>query len=1151
MTTMSSEVLSELRLGLARAEVGLWIGPDARLSEAAESLATQDWLGVWADTEDSELADLIRQRAGDNRLLVEVPERLDDVLGERYSIAEIRPYFYLAGKVGVPASSNRAARRRSRDEKIEQVHRLGRGVLVLWGYDDGERLSDAIESILGLAPNPRLILVAGVSGELLESVIARLPSDAAEAALVRLRSCTPSLPELLAEVARLPTDVDVAPSLRVGQASVPLVDLLRREPPIDQDFALITERDLGQPSEQEDLEELFLRLLSGKSEPWRAFAHGLHWRRALPHGQAIESALSEVRAGTHDIVSIDVPAEPGSGITTALRLASFEAALTGVPALLHRGETALDYDRLRVFLHDLFQRPELGPRDQREPVLLVFDAPSTLVDTQDVLADLPARLARDGIHAALVRVLPVLQEEESTPRRRQAGAARCHVRSMPALSASLTTEQQADLANWVGRLSERINFHTVADSIDAIRHWSLDTNRVPLLLCLYFILRDRYSAASALGAHLVRRVASHLELARAPERDSAASDRPLTSAQVAQAIKDLSAGLGSGRHPEPSVGADDVGSILVVLSALGCLGAMIPRIVLTDVCDVHCDVAQKVLLELSRVDLSKVPNFDPGAGASSHLAPAGLYSSVESVALRHAAYGRLILEWLASDAGESDRQLLASSEGVARDVIRIARENYLSTAGSARLSEYPVEILEPILRRLKPQDQHVRFAEQIATSYLRLQKRTRRGRPGLAQFQWQNTALLRQAFEWIDDAVIRQSAPLLHGRGMTTYKSCSEFLPIAQQRQMYESAVGDFSPAIDIAREEATEHPANIITSLGLLYLGWAEREKNAGFHERWEQLDRKVEDTLRLGLAERGDNPYAAFGLSRYLVGRVRSTTSQTSAPGVDTCATVAADLSEALELLSMPPEAFFEDEWNELRVDAIGLLRGDQMLHMVKELQRSKNDLGFALEALAAMNGDIPLEPRTDAEEVRAIRDAARVLHLAEEDPRIVPSSFGNLLRYAVFSSDPDRIKTAAYTERYDRISQLVGTNHLDQPTLRFDHAMLAFQVHHFEEASESFAFLRQRKLFFEVPRERSCIFARDPSSFEPQLVHVRVVSSADLSGKGWCRVDHPIRYRDPIPFSVRSFRSRGKSIIVGASTTAYLMLNPAGPFAEPEAR
>lgn len=1149
---MNSQILSELRLGLARGDVGLWLGPNARVEEAAESLAAQDWLGVWADTEDTELADLMRQRAGETRLLVEVPDRLDDVLGERYSIAEICPYFYLTGKVGVPSSPNKATRRRSRDEKIEQLHRLGRGMLVVWGYAEGERLSDAIESILGLAPNLRFILVTGVSGELLESVATYIQSDAAGTTVARLRSCEPSLPEVLADVASLPTEIDAAPSLRVGQAAVPLSVLLRREPPIDQDFSLITERDISNPSEHEDLEEHFVRLLRGQSEPWRAFVHGLYWRRRLPHGQAIESALSEIRRGNHDIITIDVPAEPGSGITTELRLAAFDAALTGVPALLHRGEAAIDYHRLRVFLHDLYQRSELSPSDKREPILLVFDAPSTLVDTQDILSDLPTMLARDGIHAVVVRVIPVLQEEEVVAQRRQRGVVRSPIRSLPVLVASLTAEQQADLANWVTGLSERINFVTVSESIDAIRHWSLDTTPVPLLLCLYFILRDRYSAASALGAHLVRRVVSHLGLAQAPVIDTAQCDRPLTSAEIAQAIRNLSAGLAAGQRPEASVSAGEVGSILVTLSAVGCLGAMIPRVVLTDVCHVESDVTQKVLLELSRVGLAHVREFDPVSYASSRLAPAALYSSLEAVALRHAAYGRLILEWLSSEAGKDDRELLASGEGIARDVIRIVQDQHRSRGGNVRIAEYPVEILEPILRRLKPQDQHVGFAEQIATSYLRLQKRARVGRPGLAVFQRQNIALLRHAFEWIDDAVIRQSAPLLHSRGMTTYKSCSERLPIARQRQQYESAVADFDRAIEIAREEATEHPANIITSLGLLYLGWAEHEKAAGFHDRWEQLDRKVEDTLRLGLAERGDNPYAAFGLAKYLVSRVRGATEEASTPREEeACAEVAADLSEALELLSKVPEAFFEDEWNELRVGAIGLLRNDQVLHVVKELQRSKNDLGFALEALAAMDGDIPMEPRTDEVEVRAIRDAARILHLAEEDPSVVSSSFGDLLRYTVFSADPDRINTPAYRERYDRISKLVGTNHLDHPILRFDHAMLAFQTHHFDEASDSFAFLRQRKRFFEVPRERSRVFVKNPSSSEPQLVHVRVVSSGDLSGKGWCRVDIPIRYRDPIPFSIKNFRSRGKSFVVGASTTAYLSLNPAGPFAEPEAR
>jgi hypothetical protein len=82
---------------------------------------------------------------------------------------------------------------------------------------------------------------------------------------------------------------------------------------------------------------------------------------------------------------------------------------------------------------------------------------------------------------------------------------------------------------------------------------------------------------------------------------------------------------------------------------------------------------------------------------------------------------------------------------------------------------------------------------------------------------------------------------------------------------------------IDLARRhESTEHPGNLITSLGLLYLNWAERARQAGqmpggTDDEWRDLDARVEKTLRDGLLERRDNSYAACGLARYLLDRCK----------------------------------------------------------------------------------------------------------------------------------------------------------------------------------------------------------------------------------------------------------------------------------------
>src|SRR5262249_35185015 len=144
-------------------------------------------------------------------------------------------------------------------------------------------------------------------------------------------------------------------------------------------------------------------------------------------------------------------------------------------------------------------------------------------------------------------------------------------------------------------------------------------------------------------------------------------------------------------------------------------------------------------------------------------------------------------------------------------------------------------------------------------------------------FQWKKPQLIRDAFCWLSESVVRQSAITLHSRGITRYKTCFGSLPMEECRRRYTEAEADLKMALELARSrESSEHPGNIVTSLGLLYLGWAERARQEGQRpgntdEEWRTIDSRVEKTLRDGLRERRDNPYAACGLSRYLLERCK----------------------------------------------------------------------------------------------------------------------------------------------------------------------------------------------------------------------------------------------------------------------------------------
>jgi hypothetical protein len=156
--------------------------------------------------------------------------------------------------------------------------------------------------------------------------------------------------------------------------------------------------------------------------------------------------------------------------------------------------------------------------------------------------------------------------------------------------------------------------------------------------------------------------------------------------------------------------------------------------------------------------------------------------------------------------------------------------------------------------------------------------------------------------------------------------------------------------------------------------------------------------------------------------------------------------------------------------------------------------------------------------------------------------------VLRYALFSAEPERLKTPAYRTRHDLLSRLIGSRYLDTPIWLFDYAMLCFQVGQYADGADAFARLRKGKRFFEVSRDRSCWLTEHAESLKPVHVFLRIISVEVPEGKAWGRVEHPRRFRDPVPLSIPSFKTRGLIIQVGHSFPCQISLRPAGPFAEP---
>jgi hypothetical protein len=660
--------------------------------------------------------------------------------------------------------------------------------------------------------------------------------------------------------------------------------------------------------------------------------------------------------------------------------------------------------------------------------------------------------------------------------------------------------------------------------------------------------------AAKLGSHLVQRVR-----ARFPEDISEVAvtteDRKVSAAEAIQLLRNF----GGGRSAVPKPGRDDGAAILVTLAALGCLRLGAPRHVLADVAGVRQDVLLPIIVELEKCDL--VSTSLGYRADERRLTAAAYYDLDEVISLRHPVYGRLMFDWLLQEEAADDRRFM-DARGLADCFLKQIRA--LPNQRPNAVPDYPLDLLKPILESLQPSTArgHIQFAEELATRYLRVQKKDSGFRHDVSveqllnRYKWNHRDEVREVFERMPEALVRQSSVLLHSRGITRYKTCrvdaSRDIDLAECRRRYQTSVSDFLRAEEVARRtQSGEHPANIITSLGHLYLGWAALEREQGHAEEWRRLDPLVLETFRKGLKERSANPAASIGLAEYLIDRVENERRKdTLWKHNDSVEETGANLAQALELLSTEPEPSYADDWNALKVRGINLLKDKDAQNLIKRLKDERDELGFVLEALLALGGDIPRDLADSDGSGRFLRQAADILATADRLPNIKRRALGSLLRYSLFSCDPDRRNKPAYLRRYELIQKLQDTSYLEYSIWLFDFAMLSAQVGKFSDAAEAFARLRHGQRFFEVPRERRVFLMNGPESKIPIKVTIRIVS-VGLDEKGWGRIEHPINFPAPVPFSARAFKSRGKSSRPGDVTTCYVALNPAGPYAEPSDR
>jgi len=1162
----NENLYSELGLALARGDVAMWIGPEGLQATGVSKqlLTNQEWLGVWAESREIEFAQALesswRERSS-ARMVIEVPDLVEDALGEHFKFSDFCPYFYLNGKGAEADRLSPLRREDSKREKARYLESLGASVLLICGCPNTTELGRLLDREVGeYGARLRLIVVVDCLEEEMAQLKLGLSAHRADLS-TKILAIDVSINDLLKEIEDHKTTLPAEPTILVGNSSIRLRALLRTQPPIDQDFIIVTEQDVRRPEAQEDKAQMLADLLAGRQPPWRAFAHNLPWKGRSVYLKSVFDGLDRMRKEDLAVHCLNIPVEPGAGATVLLQQIAFEIARRGHPCLMHRPfGSELNYDLLRRFLTDL-QHEGGAAKGLHPPIsVLVFDTPSVEGDSKSLLQDLPPRLARDGRRALVIRGVPVKRVSDASDavfRRTFAVRTRGNIAQewLSPISASLTGKEQNELADWAIKHFEQAGHSLPVASLETIRNWNLAEQQVPLLICLYFILTDEFRAKAGLGKHLTDRLKKALPAAIPVRVNSLeAETRPATREELLAAFGKPGV-LGPRFSDHAEADRDDVAAIFITLAALGSLRLGASRDVLDAIAGVQRDRIHSCITILEKNDLAltdlPVDGEIHDAGkfqkrSDDRLAPLAFYTKKETVGLRHPAYGRLVLDWLRSPEGSLDRQLLADkgqaaaflqcSEAVTTDVERRFR------------------LLNPILKSLLPNAPQAKFAADMSIRFLRLQKRDTQVE--MNNFLWNHKDLVREAFSWLNESVVRQSAVTLHSRGML-YKTCSAGVPMEECRRRYSQAVTDLEMGVELARRhDSTEHPGNIVTSLGLLYLGWAERARQEGLRpggsdEEWKNLDSRVEKTLRDGLRERRDNTYAACGLASYLLDRCKRVLRSDGGPAPTQHAAYAQDLSEALELLQIEPEAYFAAEWNELWRIATEFLSDSEAKRIIDSLKNSGDELGFALDCMKVLIGVIPTEPTEDNDRVRAFRDANHILSEAKARATTKKCPLADLLRYALFSADPERLQKPAFDQRFKLLEPLRDTRYLEQPIWRFDHAMLAFQVGRYPDGTESFAWLRKNGRFFEVPKERSHLLTESPASLRPMRVTFRIVVPGAEGERGSGRVEQPVHFRDPVPFSARAFQSRGKGVAPGTVTSCYIRLNPAGPFAEPESR
>ncbi|MEX0641132.1 MAG: hypothetical protein WD468_00445 [Pirellulales bacterium] len=1137
---MQEANLLEIAQGLSQlGHAALWLGDEWEAPKTHEDMATvvaKDWIGVWADSTDPRLAQEMESawRASDRpRQLVQVPNTLEEALGASFRFSDFAPYMYLNGRDGEADPLDPTTRDDSKVDKIRQLARVQGGLLLVAGAADCATAVNTAILAGRRAPDMRRIVILEHDSSTCTAA-AEATSDRDRVHVAKMVAYAGGVVDLLREIESLatPTEEQV---VRIGDIRVPLVPLLRQEPPITQDYAVLRTSDVSpSPREGEEPPDLLAELVAGSAQPWRSIARGFvwdgrperdEWRRLL------SDAIQRIRSNKNKVVVLDVDVEPGAGTTVLLSQLAVAAAVDGCPTLFHLAvDTGLAYNRLRTFLTDLY-RTVSGP-NAMVPAVLVFDVDSYWTDVYGHLDSLPYRLNRDGRRAVIIRAHQTSGFWADNYKQRRSTQDIHYFQAPSTLRDRVSDPVALGLANWMAHTYKTINDDDSLPS-DWYRRFE-DMSReagCPLLVAMSLLLVEKYREGARLGDRLVGRLQRVVDAIESDRRPSP----PKFDDGITGRMRRLEFGLAK------AVRADDFYSLAIVLAAMSSLRVTVPQRVATRLAGIDPAEALNVITMLDRVGL-----VTPREPASE-----GLWSSSgepyrtkpPSIQLAHHAYGPMLLGALVT----------AKVERPSVNDLASALLDEATDAGGD-LGAKTLSLLRPILTALRPGNEEDRdFAEQVVQRFLRVQREKSPERDGapatddertFRRWQWAIRNKILEAFDWVPEELLKTSASILHSRAITAAK-CTWHERPDEARSRYMQAEDDLIAALEMNSESRSDNPAFMLNTLGGVYVHWSRMEREHGDPQgRASELSELAEDTLREAKAKQPDSAYPLYYLALHKVETARHLL---KADADGNAEDVGACLAEALELLSGEPEPRFRAQWDELFAAAVNLL-GEQGVAVIASLKENGKHLGWALEALHELNGEFPRERSPEVGEP----ELAKAWQLIEESFQAGKGDappIAHLLRYSVFSVRDARLSEPAYDVRFRYLEPVVGTKYFDDdPVLQFDYGMLLFQNGDFERGADVFRDLRRGQRFFYVPSDRATTLTQGPNRLEPKEFQMQVQNVDSRTGQGWARVGYPVRIPTPVPFGVRAFEGRDYEIKPRATLPCNITIRPAGPFAEP---